>query len=310
MKQFLIKIIVFASFFWGLYLLTVVKLSDGFVDMYYPKFTQEAGSLVLGLSRADQGIDPVVLEETLEPFQINKPIINFATNQSFYGEVYLEAIQKKLAKNTTNGIFILSVSPGSFTGPKNMGPKKIRAFDERMVIGKTDNFTTSPNYNYIINCYGQSLYNSIYNTNTWGHLVSHDNGWNQVKLIAGKDTIKERDIANWKSENLIFYNKKSQTESFKDSRFEQFLKTISFLKKKGKVFLVRIPADPDVLAFENSRWSDFDSRMERVANTYNIPYLNYSKQTSAVKTYDGSHMESNSAKKFTKMLAERIANKL
>ena len=98
MIRFLGKLLLFSFVLSATYLLLVHKLSQGYVDMYYPKFTQPGGSLVLGLSRADQGIDPSLLREELRPADFAAPFVNFASNQSYYGEVYPEGHSEEGAR--------------------------------------------------------------------------------------------------------------------------------------------------------------------------------------------------------------------
>lgn len=306
MIRFLGKFVLFCFTLGAAYLFLVNRLSQGYVDMYYPKFTQPGGSLVLGLSRADQGIAPSLLGEELQPGSFAAPFVNFASNQSYYGEVYLEAIRKKVPAGVANGLYILSVTPGSFTAPKRAGEQELIQMDEHSIMGKTGDFTSRPNYDYIVNCYGQALYNSLHNRTAWENLISHDDGWNEVRMRSGENTIRERDMASWKAQNLNFYKRKIRTEAVREHRKEYLGKTIDFLKGHGTVVLVRLPADPDIIHLENATWEGFDGDMERTAGRHGIRYLNYSEGLDGMQTYDGSHLASESARKFTRILAADI----
>lgn len=292
------------------YLFFVDKLAKGYVDPNYNKFTQEAGSLIIGLSRANEGISPYIIEAELKDYiSFEKPLINFALNEAHFGEVYYNAITKKTL-NSNNGIFILSISPGNFTAPLGLNGEKTFEFDKRLSIGKINNFTSAPNYDYIINNYETSLYNTLHNLDMWNHRTSHKNGWNEIKLKSYQDTIKDKDINYWKSLTLRFYEKKIKTDGLSEYRYEYFIKTIQYLKTKGTVFLTRIPSDEDLVEFGNKKWVKFDVEMDSISSVYNIPYFNYSKQSIKYKTYDGSHLESESAKKFSKVLSDDIKSYL
>ncbi|TGV03943.1 hypothetical protein [Flavivirga rizhaonensis] len=306
LKSFVIKLFIIAITFITIYLFFIDKLAKGFVDTNYNKFTQEAGGLILGLSRANEGISTLIIEEELKKYDFfsNKPLVNFALNEAHFGEVYYEAIKKKI--KTNNGIFILSISPGNFTAPLGLDDEKVFEYDERLTLGKINNFVTSPNYNYIMNIYGASLYNSLHDFDQWNHRVSHLNGWNEVKLESELDTITDKDIEYWKSLTLKFYDQKIKTEQISSYRYNYFIKTIEYLKTKGEVFFIRMPSDSTILKIENSHWENFDFEMDSIAKSYHIPYFNYSKKSNNYKTYDGSHLESESAKKFTKLLCEDI----
>ncbi|MEC3908033.1 hypothetical protein VOI54_13460 [Tamlana sp. 2201CG12-4] len=305
LKRFVIKLCTITILFILSYLFFVDKLAKGFVDTNYNKFTQEAGSLVLGLSRANEGISPYVIEEELKDYDFfGKPLVNFALNEAHFGKVYYDAIKEKIIGKP--GLFILSVSPGNFTAPLGLDDEKILKYDESLTLGKIDDFTSSPNYNYIINTYGAPLYNSLHDLDQWQHRISHQNGWNEVRLKNGRNIITDKDIEYWKSLTFKFYNLKIKTEQLSTYRYNYFVKTIKYLKTKGEVILTRMPSDKDFLNFENTYWGNFDFEIDSIANRYHIPYFNYSKQFNSYKTYDGSHLESKSAKRFTKQLSKDI----
>ncbi len=311
LKKFILKLLLLTIAFVGVYGFFIDKLSKGYVDEYYNKFTQEAGGLIIGLSRANEGISPYIIEDELkDTLKFTNPIINFALNEAHFGEIYHESIKKKILQADDNSLFIISISPGNFTAPLGLADNQIFEFDKKLKMGKINNFTSLPNYNYIINNYGQPLYNVLHELDKWNHRTSHKNGWNEVILKVPNDTIKENDITYWKSLNIKFYNDKAKHEQIAHYRYKWFIKTIKELMEKGKVFLVRMPSDIDVLKLENDYWNDFNSKMDSISKTYNIPYFNYSNQSNDYKTYDGSHLESESAKRFTKQLCRDIKDYL
>ncbi|MBR9853728.1 MAG: hypothetical protein GYB37_04005 [Algicola sp.] len=305
MRYFILKLTLFFSLLASAYLFMVNKLSEGYVDMYYPKYTQHAGGLVIGLSRADQGIDPKTIVENLE-LKTDLPLINFAANQYYYGEVYLEGIKQKLKHGSGNGLFILSVSPGSFTGPIGFGTKGIKEMDGKTAMGKAEDFNSDPNYSYIINCYGQGLYHALFAQRAPGNMITHDNGWNEI-LTSGSDFVLSDALKmDWKRQNLDYFQRRLPKEETKDYRWEWFGKTIEYLRDKGQVVLVRMPADKEVFDFENSNSLNFDRSMDSIIKIHQIPYLDYSKNSSYFETYDGSHLHSGSAIQFSTQLAKDI----
>lgn len=303
--RFIVKISLFCLLFVATYLFFIDKLSKGYVDVYYNKFTKEAGSLILGLSRADQGIVPQVLKEELDSLEFNMPIINFAINldHSAYGELYLQGVKRKLNPNIKNGLFILSISPGTFTAPIKMNDQDIFEMDKKGIIGKTSNLKHKPNYDYIINNYAHPLYNSFINFTSWSHHFAHKDGWNEIVLANDFDTLKKEDIQLWKNQTIRYYNEKKKYQHISEYRIKSFIKIVEYLKTKGKVFWVRIPADSDMIDFENLYWAKFDKQFDSLSKKHKVPYLNYTLLKNNYKTYDGSHMVSESAKKFTKQLS-------
>jgi len=306
MKNLILKAVFFCSLLAGGYLLLVDRLSKGYVDMNYRKFTQEAGSLILGLSRADQGIDPEILEGHLNGDTFNGPLINFASNQFYYGATYFKAIQEKLNNAPGNRIFILTVSPGSFTAPKGFGTKGIEAMDSKTGIGKTKDFTSDPNFSYIMNCYGGGLYTALIEDRAWENLTTHDNGWNEISLESESSPIGEALMGDWKRQNLAYYNRRLSKEEIEPYRQEWFVKTIELLQTKGSVYLVRMPVDDEILDFETKGWKGFNAYIQGIALEKNIPYFDYTDGEAMFATYDGSHLYSETAKEFSGLLAKDI----
>lgn len=292
----------------GVYFSFMYKVSTGYVDENYTKFSQEAGSLIIGTSTASQGISPQILEEEFSEFNYDKPMVNFAINfeQSQYGEFYLNAIKNKLKKPTTKGQFILSISPASFTSVKNLDATALRKLEKEKIFGKISDFTSSPNFDYISNCYPISLYNAIYPTNKWDNLVVHANGWNEFKLKSNSYTVTKEDLILWKKQTLEFQTKFIKDQEFSNLRLQSFIETIDFLKQRGDVLIVRMPLTSEMLALENKKWKNFDAQFDSIAKAKNVPFLNYSQKELSFKTYDGTHLISESAQEFTRLLSEDI----
>ena len=100
----------------GATLLLPVVLRGG-VDAFYGRFASPAaGSLVLGTSRAAQGIRPAVLAARLAG-QFEGPLLNYAftLTHSPYGPAYLASIRRKLRPGVRHGLFIVAVDPWSLS---------------------------------------------------------------------------------------------------------------------------------------------------------------------------------------------------
>ncbi|WP_430969165.1 hypothetical protein [Spongiimicrobium sp. 2-473A-2-J] len=307
-KNFYLKLSFFILLFIGTYFFVVHQLSQGYVDVYYPKFTQRAESLIIGLSRGHDGISPDVIADELDSFPMARPLINFAFDkyQSPYGEIYLEGIAKKIGENTEDGLFILTLSPGGFTIPGKMDDDAILKMDKKMIMGKLSDFHSNPNYNYIVKCYAQSLY-AVYNRNNlFENQVTHPNGWNEIKVYTEESEISEADMKHWKSLTLRGYEQIMKKEKISAYRIRHFVKTLTFLKERGTVLMVRLPSDPDIIALENAYWSNFSEQMDSISIAHKVPFFDYTKQPHAYKTYDGSHLVSRSAVEFSKRLGGDI----
>lgn len=314
MKGFLIKTVAFITLFITVYVFFVDKLSQGYVDEYYNKLTQKSGGLILGISTASEGLSPSIIENKLKAHGYDTPIINFALDgtQSRYGDVYFKSVKKKLEQSNSlkNGIFIIAVSPGSFAKQTGVNDEDIYNLDKKGVLGKIENLTSAPNYDYIINTYGMPLYNTLHTEAQWKHHISHSNGWNEIKIEIDSDTIADKDMEFWKSHTIRYYKRSIEKQTISDYRITGFIKILAYLKTKGDVFLVRIPADKEIMDIEQAFWPSFNTTFDSIAKSYNVPFFNYSKNYSNFKTYDGLHFESKSAIMFTKRVSEDINNAL
>lgn len=309
-KEILWKVTILALILIGFYYLFMVLLAREFVNDNYSKFTHKSTSLIVGLSRAHNGISPGVLDSVLYDTPYEGGFLNFAfeKSQSPYGKIYLEAIKKKIPQMTTRGIFIMGVSPASFTAPMHFkSPQDIDANDKRSLIGKVSQLNTDPNFEYIRKGYAKSLYKGIFPSNERPTTVFHDNGWEEFKLYAEHYTVTQEDIENWTSQTMGGYKRvmKQNPEIVSNYRLERFRQTIAFLKQYGQVFVVRMPVNPLVLGMENTWWKEFNTEMTLISADQDVPYFNFSDATQ-YKTYDGSHLSSSYAKEFSAMLAKEI----
>lgn len=305
-KKLILKIIILASIIGVTYTLALLKTTQGDVDKYYSKFTHKGGSLIVGLSRAHEGIVPSIIEEEFINNQINKPVLNFGfqKSQAPYGDVLLKAIKNKIDTTKNNNLFILCVSPGSFLISKSNSEKNI---DKNIMLNRMTNFNKTPNFEYIRKCYGQPLYTSLIPKNKSIREI-HSDGWMNFKSKIGNYTVKDSQVQLWKKQNLYAFEKVYNYEKISDYRIKKFKETLSYLTQHGTVILVRMPFDRDFLELENKIWKNFNSDIQQIANNYSIPYLDYSLTNEEYKTYDGSHLFGESAMKFTQKLCDDIKN--
>ena len=78
-KTLILKISVLATLLVVTYIGLAYKTTQGNVDMYYSKFTHKGGSLIIGLSRARDGISPMIIEQEFND-KISKPNLQKTKN--------------------------------------------------------------------------------------------------------------------------------------------------------------------------------------------------------------------------------------
>lgn len=293
MKTFIESII----FFTILTLILVVSLFFiidyyGWSDWAYKRFrTSGEKSLILGTSRAAQGIQPAIINEQLAGFGFYLPIFNFSFTgtASPYGELYYRAIKKKIGNGTyNNGLFLLSVDPWglSFNNEDNDG--QLREYNR--CLADVDVYM-KPNIQYMIKYLSPLSFNKS--------MFLHDDGWYELDVPMDSISLEKR-ILNKKKE----YSTVSIIRS--EYRLEWLSKTIKFLKSKGSVFLCRIPSSKYFIDIENKLWPDFDKDMKIISERENVPYISLINSYRYYRTIDGQHIYREDGKLLTKEICDSV----
>ena len=276
----------------GATLLAPVVLKGG-VDAFYGRFTSPpAGSLVLGTSRAAQGIRPAVLTARLGG-QFEGPLLNYAftLTHSPYGPAYLRSIQRKLRPETKNGLFIVAVDPWSLslTGPEGAFP------EDNSFIGQLHQVSQNPNLAYLTHYQTKPLYRLPLDYATSTERL-HPDGWLEVNIGTDSAQVRART-----ARKLQDYRRLAASQHLSAGRLQALRQTIQFLKPHGRVVLVRLPVGASLLALEKTYQPGFDQLMRQTAAAQAVPYLDYSAQPFA--TTDGNHLQRAASADFSQQLA-------
>lgn len=268
----------------------------GRVDAFYGRFTSPpAGSLILGTSRAAQGIQPAVLAARLgESF--DKPVLNYAftLTHSPYGPAYLRSIQRKLRPEVRNGLFIVAVDPWSLslTGPEGSFP------EDQSFIGQLKQVSQNPNLPYLTRYQTKPLYRLLLDYATATERL-HPDGWLEVNIGTDSAQVRARTARKLQDYRLL-----AASQHLSTGRLQALRQTIQFLKPHGRVVLVRLPVGSSLLQLENIYQPGFDQLMRQTATEFSVPYLDYSAQPYA--TTDGNHLQKAASADFTKQLAQDL----
>jgi len=296
MKKFVIKCVIFLLLFGGLFIF-VLSRYGGYTDYFYVKFTTpKQHSMILGDSRSMQGILPAILNQNLDS-RFEKPIYNysFTLGQIAYGPAYLKSIERKLDPNTKNGIFILNVSPWILAEREMDDPKNGRFFETDMPPHNMECVDRNPNLEYVYRNFRYFHFKAIFRRIT----KTHRDGWLEQQLPNDKLILKK-----WKAGLLQDFKYKADRWNTSKYRMASLDSTVAFLSRYGKVYLVRMPVDAEVLAIENRFWPDFDPQIEMVANKHRAAYFRFG--AGNFGTYDGNHLDNPSTVRFTKILCDSI----
>ena len=273
----------------------VLSFIDGYSDPYYLKISSpKQANLILGISKSAQGLHPIQFDSIL-----NKKFYNysFAIGISPYGETYLNSIKNKLDTTKNNSIFILTVDVWSISSASKNPNDSFQFREIKSFLKDIPNVTKTPNYKYIINYFDNKYYNIILKKSSF---FLHNDGWLEVFINEEKTNIERRT-----SFTLENYNNKAAKYKLSSARLEYLSKTINFLKKYGKVYIVRLPIHPQLLEIENKLHPDFNLLIKPAIEISN----GYFDMTPYNKDYyytDGVHLNKKSGKNVSNTISNWI----
>lgn len=265
-------------------------------DSFYWKSTYASPTLIIGASRANQGIAPQVLDEKLE-----RPgkALNFAFTgiHTPYGEPYLKLIKRKIDHSHGPGLFILSVHPAniaSYEGGNHRREMDFRFYNLWMV-------NSDPNPEYILrNIRGkQSLLPMIITKikPKRDFDIIHRNGWTE------RTTPPELRLK--KIDELKAMQYKPMLSPQREAALKE---TVAYLAQHGQVVMLRMPVIAEMTERENDLfYRDFSAYMQEIADAYGACFLDYSTKGAAYEYNDGiHHLDGPSTLRFTEHLAADI----
>ena len=298
MRRFLLQTLLFLIAISISVYLVLLKVG-GYIDPYYLRFTShKQSSLILGTSRAAQGLQPSVLNKILNRSDIYN--YSFSIDASPFGPIYFNSIKTKMNPKTKNGIFILAVDPWSISS-KCENPNDTNSFGEsKLQLATTKFVNLNPNILYLLKNYNQPLYKLLFTSKE--SLCLHSDGWLEVSINMDNKSVQDR-----LSEKIVFYSKYyCPIYKFSTMRLKYFIKTIYFLNQYGKVYLVRLPIHPLMMKLDNDLVPDFDEKIRTISSLTSSPYLNLTILNPNLVYTDGNHLYKESGSLVSKLIAEWI----
>jgi hypothetical protein len=298
--QFWMKLLIVSISILGMHA-AVIPFADGGISVGLPKVSGEpCQNMIIGTSRVAQTLMPSILES-----ELGVPFHNFAFDAGAtpYCDAYFHAITKKLDRETKNGLFILSMDPFGFTAFRDSITGATIYPQEKASIGKQITFNGTKNIEYLIRDYhkgwGQMVWTKyLYPSN----VVAQPDGW--VDVVCPIDSI----TINKRKQSRIRTKKKELKDAYISHEQKMaFRQLVSWLQQRGKVYLVRLPVDPEYYAMEESWYPDFKNFADSIQMEFQIPYFNMQDEYSFVTFNDGHHINRKDAPWMTKKVAHSIA---
>lgn len=283
--------------------LTAICFADGMIDSYYLRFTTPAQTRIFfGNSRIAQGIVPHIFDLELESPESS---FNFAftINRAPYGPYYFSAIQKKISKNCTDGLFILGIDPwGISTSKENINDSAFEFREAETIPYLISNPNQSVNFDYLLNFYytgwGKMILDHLFFTRK---TLLHSDGWLEVLLQEDTTAARAR-----KEELLKVYSDYARDMKLSTTRCRSLEEIIHYLKNRGQVLLVRMPVDNRVKELEDRYMPELDTIINGISKRNKVVYIDFTGMDDRFFYHDGNHLSRYSAKEFTKILADSV----
>lgn len=297
MRRFIIHITIFSVVLLGT-IGYIFSLANGYSDSFYLKVScPKKTNLILGTSKAAQGIQPQILNKSLSKKFFNYA---FALYASPYGETYLNSIKNKLDTTSRHNLFILTVDVWSISSTSE-DPNDSENFREKeSFLGKGLNVNASPNFKYLLN-YFDNKYFYILQKDTTAFV--HDDGWLEVSLNDDEAGVQRR--TNF---TLNSYRDKIEKYNYSDIRYLYLLKAIDFLNKYGEVYLVRLPVHPDLMTIENEVIPDFNNVLQTAIKKAD-GYFDLTPLNQDFEYTDGVHLNKACGEIVSSIIASKINTK-
>lgn len=277
----------------------ILSLADGYSDAFYFKFaTPKQESLILGTSKAAQGLKPDVFNEICNVNMFN---FAFTAEHSPYGETYFRSIQNKIKKGKKAGVFILTIDPLSISSRTSNPNDSVNFRELNLCLGNTENVDADPNFEYLLNNLGGDYWRILAGKYFEGSTLLHKNGWLEVSIPI------DSAVVNYRIEKKIKeYKRNLQLYRFSTLRFHYLKETINLLNNYGDVYLVRLPTYIDILEIENKLVPDFNKKIKDI-----IPltkgYFDMTVLKNEFNYTDGIHLYKTSSEIVSKKIAKWIS---
>lgn len=269
----------------------------GWSDSDYKRFTSgRQQSVIVGTSRAAQGIRPEVINSYFAISATSKPVYNFSftVNASPYGEVYYEAIRKKVEANPSKGsLSIISVDPYSLSDDTALDSER-RKRESSQMLNKVRLYTR-PQFGYLLRYCRPQVWR------TSRECTLHDDGWLEIKDIP----MDKESVAVRADRKMTEYGQITILPS--EWRAHWLREIVELLQNNGEVYLCRIPVSEAMKAREDEMWPTFEDDMSDLADGCGVRYISFADFAGQYRTTDGNHLFKEDAMTFTECLCDSIA---
>ncbi|WP_294297733.1 hypothetical protein [uncultured Chryseobacterium sp.] len=309
MKKSLYRLLLF-SILPLLFIGYAVYVTGKTTDDFYKRFSSpRQNSFILGSSRA-ASMNPEIIDNIIRQKYPEAKLYNYAFTwaHSPYGPKYLESIKKKIKPDTKHGVFIVTVEPTALMISKT-GPDDPYYYTENdKSVARTSNVTANPNFEYLIESFDFSITKELNKKimpekNQMVEVSVLDNGQLQGKVLKRFSPEKRKSVNR---EKMMEFKNRIDNLRMSNVRMQYLIRTIDFLKKHGKVVLVRMPISRTAYTIENAAVPDFDNTIKGISTAEQVEYINYNHIPNHYKWTDEVHLEPESMDQFSGQIGKYI----
>lgn len=286
----------------GIMFLMIALFAGPFTDPFYQRFTTPLQrSLVVGTSRAAQGVIPQVMNEELLNHDIDAGLYNysFTIKSSPYGRPYLESVMRKLdVDKSRDHYFVVTVDPWSIS---TLFYSNNTFEEESFAPSNMTRVDMNPNTEYVYKNVDNRPLMILRSFRHVNHPEVMGDGSLKVSATKSREDAEETTI-----DRLKEYKRFSARHTISATRMSWLNQMLDSLSAYGPCVVVRIPVHPDMRKLEDATFPEFDSLMTSIATDHDLPYLNYKHLADSLNTTDGNHLDRVSAISFSKKLARDL----
>lgn len=255
MRRFIIRNTLFLCCT-AIVVLAVLSRIGGTADGFYLRFTTpQQKDMILGSSRAAQGLQPRVLGPMLDNKIYN---YSFTLGHSPWGPAYYESLFNKLDPDSRDGVFILEVNPWTLCA-KTFDPNdSLKFLENDLCVGTTPLVNIKPNPFYIFRSFDGPVFKMFLDASD-GKRFLHDDGWLEVNVPMDETRMTKR-----LKDRAGAYRRQMPNYWFSEVRFNSLKRTMARLSAHGQVFLVRMPIHPRIMKMENELMPYFNEMMNEL----------------------------------------------
>ena len=269
--------------------LTVLNSDADYQKMFDPDYE----SMIIGCSPIELLNVDLIARSLNNNHAKYAPIGNFAFDLTLsrYGPLYSKKIARKLSSDSDKErVFILSITPWNVSADQEK-PNDTTLFVENNKLMSFNDSAPFPRVRYFFNYYTKPYYTLFF----------------PVRTNEKSDEIPSaKTIEKFQAAKIGFYRKNYIPQKISEKRYQSFESLITYLKEKGKVYVIRMPVSDPMIKLEAEYEPEFDKRVDKTIQNLNVDLIDFLPYSNKFLCPDGNHLIKDDADKVSLLLGDII----